>query len=190
MVCFILQSPPHIDGEPVSSITPGSCPSYHSQQSKSDQGHPQHRVAHIPPQTVREVSPFKALKQQNKLQPAACQQMLRSKQNEYVNYQMAWKSMLTCILSHQYEPTVIWAVSRSLMGKTQKREKNTLYAHFLLCWKVICLHHQAKLAETNYQMLCSLFPLLFVSILKYSPPFSLTSAPSFPMTEHNKAICK
>lgn len=30
MVCFILQSPPHIDREPVSFITPGSCPPFQS----------------------------------------------------------------------------------------------------------------------------------------------------------------
>lgn len=90
MVCFILQSPPHIDREPVSFITLGSCPPFQSQHTTDlllfvdgEQigpgrvvvavvvvvvgGNPRHRVAHIPPQTVREVSPFKALKQQNTL---------------------------------------------------------------------------------------------------------------------------
>lgn len=72
MVCFILQSPPHIDSEPVSFITPGSCPPFQSEHtadlcslrrgSNSGQGHPQHRVAHIPPETVREVFPFRGVK--------------------------------------------------------------------------------------------------------------------------------
>lgn len=33
MVCFILQSPPHIDREPVSFITLGSCPPFQSQHT-------------------------------------------------------------------------------------------------------------------------------------------------------------
>lgn len=77
MVCFILQSPPRIDREPVSFITLGSCPPFQSQHTtdlllsvdreqigpgRAGRGDPQHRVPHIPPQTVREVSPFKVLK--------------------------------------------------------------------------------------------------------------------------------
>lgn len=141
MVCFILQSPPHIDREPVSFITLGSCPPFQSEHStdlcsprigsKSGQGHPQHRVAHIPPHRVREVSPFQALKQQNKLQPTVCKKNQgRSNQNpllEYVKYQLLWKNTH----SHQYELSVYRAVVPVLIfngtdpqGDTKRERKN------------------------------------------------------------------
>lgn len=80
MVCFILQPPPGVDREPVSFIAPGPCPLSQSQRTTDlcslrrggesiggsgwdGGGHPRHRVAHIPPQTLGSgTSPFQGVK--------------------------------------------------------------------------------------------------------------------------------
>lgn len=155
MVCFILQSPPYIDREPVSFITPGSCPPFQSEHttdlcslwtgSKLGQRHPQHRVACIPPSDGQGGFPLYGVKIAKQ---AATYCVPRNV--------LIWTkpSSRVCELSNgtekhaqsrPHELTAYRAVGPGLIfnGKDPKgdRKKKERSPSMSLCWKVICLHH-------------------------------------------------